>query len=57
MALSWPEVFFPLQVEESATLEDASWQSAGGASTNALTLPMAHSSRFYRLAIPPPPSL
>jgi probable HAF family extracellular repeat protein len=58
--LSWQEPVFPVEIEESATLKEGSWEPVGGIATNSLTLPMAHSSRFYRLAIPPtppPPSL
>jgi probable HAF family extracellular repeat protein len=54
--LSWAQTIFPLQLEESPNLQPSSWEAVPGAQTNSRTLPMAHTSRFYRLMIPPPPS-
>jgi probable HAF family extracellular repeat protein len=53
--LSWAQTIFPLQLEESPNLQPSSWQAITDGQTNAVTLPMAHTSRFYRLVIPPPP--
>jgi probable HAF family extracellular repeat protein len=53
--LSWPDTFFPLRLEEADGPEATTWQAVSGVTTNWATLPLAHSKRFYRLAIPPPP--
>jgi hypothetical protein len=55
VSLSWPDTFFPLRLEEAEGPEATNWQAVSGVTTNSATLPLAHSKRFYRLAIPPPP--
>jgi len=55
VVLSWTEAFFPLQLEEAESAEATAWQAVSGVTTNSATLALAHTKRFYRLAIPPPP--
>lgn len=55
VVLSWPQTFFPLQLEEAESAEFTAWQAVSGVTTNSATLPTTHTKRFYRLAIPPPP--